>query len=137
MSIYSKSLRVLTIFRCLIFKVLFRSFFPFLSAFLPLSVSLFSCRPERNSCYYIALHPFCQHFFWIFLIFFHFYFSPYILWFINITNTRYFRLSLLFDTSCQKNLFSLQKKFWIFLKNIFCFLKKSSFYFIIECFLIL
>ena len=33
LSIYSKSLRVLTIFRCLIFKVLFRSFFPFLSAF--------------------------------------------------------------------------------------------------------
>jgi len=70
LSIYSKSLRVLTIFRCLIFKVLFRSFFPFLSAFSPLSVSLFFCRPERNSCYYIALRPFCQHFFWIFFDFF-------------------------------------------------------------------
>ena len=125
MSIYSKSLRVLTIFRCLIFKVLFRSFFPFLSAFSPLSVSLFSCRPERNSCYYIALHPFCQHFFWIFFDFFSFlFFALYIVVYqcykhkIFPPLTAFRRLPSKKSFLSSKKFLNVFKKYFFFSKNI-------------------
>ena len=106
-----------------------RSFFPFLSAFLPLSVLLFSCRPERNSCYYIALHPFCQHFFWIFFDFFSFLFFALYIVVYQYYGHKIFPTLTAFRRLPSKKSFLSSKKILNFFKKYFLFFEKILFLF--------